>query len=154
MNKEGIRNLLEKMLPVKNPETITDCGDRTVWISDVAEVFYKIANTDLNNPNELKAGGKYLCTSVRTSNHGLTHGMIEVECLEVTEKAYKVIVDGTPMWIQKEWKMSILEVLNEPTIDPKFDVTFTASTVTHNEIRNDADIGFGYGDDSQGDLPF
>jgi hypothetical protein len=130
MDKNGIRNLLERMLK-SHPDDITDNNDRKVWISDVAEAFYKIANTDLNNPDELKPGGRYLCTSIKVSEHSWKQGMTELQCLEVTEKAYKVKVDGDVLWLQKTWSIDILEVLNEPTIDPKFFAT--ATTVTFNE---------------------
>ena len=106
MDRNGIRNLLERMLK-SHPDDITDNNDRKVWISDVAEAFYKIANTDVNNPDELKPGGRYLCTGIRTSTHSKSHGMIEVECLEVTEKAYKVKMEGGTKWIQKVWDIDI-----------------------------------------------
>ena len=152
MNKDGIRNLLERMLE-SHPDDITDNNDRKVWISDVADVFYKIANTDLNNPDELRAGGKYLVTKINWGGGHWSSGMMEITCVEVTQKAYKLREGGKERWVPKNTSIEILEVLNEPNIDPKF--CATASTFTFSEIRNDADIGWGYGDnkDTQ-DLPF
>ena len=130
MDRNGIRNLLERMLK-SHRDDITDNNDRKVWISDVADAFYKIANTDINNPEELKAGGRYLCTSIKVSEHSWHQGLAELECLEVTEKAYKVEIEGKVMWLEKGWSRDILEVLNVPNIDPKFFAT--AHTVTFNE---------------------
>ena len=109
MDREGIRNMLEKMLPEAGPPT--ENGDRTVWISDVIDVFYKVANTSPDDEKEFVEGGRYLCTSIKTSSHSFSNGMIEVKCLKVTEKAYCLEMDGKTIWVQKSWHKTVLERL-------------------------------------------
>ena len=110
MDKTGIRDLLEKMLPVSKDRPPTDNNDRQVWISDVAEAVHKIANTSPDG-DKLEEGGRYLCTMVQTSSHSYSNGMLEVECLKVTEKAYQIREGLFTHWVQKDWKINILEKL-------------------------------------------
>lgn len=111
MDKEGIRDLLEKMLPVSEGGPPTDANDRMVWISDVANAVHKIANTSPEG-NKMEEGGRYLCTQVQTSGSCYMNGMLEIECLRVTDKAYHIKENGLiTHWIQKSWKIEILEKL-------------------------------------------
>jgi len=48
---------------------------------------------------------------VQTSSHSYSNGMLEVECLKVTEKAYQIREGLFTHWVQKDWKIQILEKL-------------------------------------------
>lgn len=110
MDKEGIRDLLEKMLPASKDRPPTDDNDRQVWISDVADAVHKIANTSPDG-NKMEEGGRYLCTTIQKSNHSYSQGMIEVDCIKVTEKAYELREGLFTYWILKDWDVEILEKL-------------------------------------------
>ena len=103
--------MLETALPLRFEESLTDANDRTVWLSDVIDVFHQIANTSPDKKNELEEGGRYLCTQLQTSSHSFSNGMIEFKCLKVTEKAYCLELEEKFIWVKKSWSKNILEKL-------------------------------------------